>query len=101
LRSRPPTERNEASGPRSRPKPEWSSGIAPKFKQGFGRLIRSSTDRGVVVVLDRRVVTKHYGRSFLRSLPPARLFRGPAAEVLRELEGFFAGSAGGRIIAPE
>jgi DNA polymerase-3 subunit epsilon/ATP-dependent DNA helicase DinG len=40
-----------------------------KFKQGFGRLIRSQTDRGVVAVLDRRVISKAYGRSFLESLP--------------------------------
>ncbi len=41
-----------------------------KFKQGFGRLIRRTTDRGVVAVLDRRVIAKRYGAHFLRSLPP-------------------------------
>ena len=40
------------------------------FKQGFGRLIRTTSDRGVVVVLDRRLVTKSYGRMFTGSLPP-------------------------------
>ncbi len=40
-----------------------------KFKQGFGRLIRSRTDTGCVVVLDSRIVTKRYGSSFLRALP--------------------------------
>lgn len=40
-----------------------------KFRQGFGRLIRSQTDEGIVVVLDSRLVTKWYGRVFLRSLP--------------------------------
>ena len=44
-----------------------------KFRQGFGRLIRSRTDRGIVVVLDPRVVTKPYGRQFLGSLPPCRI----------------------------
>jgi ATP-dependent DNA helicase DinG len=39
------------------------------FKQGFGRLIRSTTDRGVVVVLDHRLVSKPYGRVFTASLP--------------------------------
>src|SRR5262249_24818963 len=39
-----------------------------KLKQGFGRLIRSRTDRGAVVLLDSRVVRKHYGRVFLDSL---------------------------------
>ncbi|MCC7146185.1 MAG: DEAD/DEAH box helicase [Phycisphaeraceae bacterium] len=41
-----------------------------KFKQGFGRLIRSKTDRGTVVVLDSRIVSKRYGPLFLRALPP-------------------------------
>ncbi len=40
-----------------------------KFRQGFGRLIRTSSDRGVVAILDRRVLTKAYGRLFLNSLP--------------------------------
>ena len=40
-----------------------------KFKQGFGRLIRSKSDRGRVVVLDPRIVTKPYGRHFLAALP--------------------------------
>jgi DNA polymerase-3 subunit epsilon/ATP-dependent DNA helicase DinG len=40
-----------------------------KFKQGFGRLIRSGQDRGVCAVLDRRVISKRYGASFVQSLP--------------------------------
>ncbi|MBI1370627.1 MAG: DEAD/DEAH box helicase [Planctomycetes bacterium] len=40
-----------------------------KFKQGFGRLIRSHTDRGRVVVLDRRIVSKAYGKMFIEALP--------------------------------
>ena len=40
-----------------------------KFKQGFGRLIRSKSDRGVVAVLDRRIFSKRYGQAFLNSLP--------------------------------
>ena len=40
-----------------------------RFKQGFGRLIRTSQDRGVCVVLDRRILSKRYGRSFVDSLP--------------------------------
>lgn len=55
--------------------PDWFRRVSlPRaiiaFKQGFGRLIRARTDRGVVVVLDERLVTKRYGRKFLRSLPP-------------------------------
>jgi ATP-dependent DNA helicase DinG len=40
-----------------------------KLKQGFGRLIRNRTDTGIVAILDPRVLTKHYGRVFLESLP--------------------------------
>jgi ATP-dependent DNA helicase DinG len=40
-----------------------------KLKQGFGRLIRSRTDSGIVVILDSRVKTKRYGKTFLESLP--------------------------------
>jgi ATP-dependent DNA helicase DinG len=40
-----------------------------KLKQGFGRLIRTRTDRGIVVILDPRILTKPYGRIFLNSLP--------------------------------
>ncbi len=46
-----------------------------KFKQGFGRLIRSKTDTGVVVVLDKRIVTKPYGKQFLAALPQCRVVR--------------------------
>jgi ATP-dependent DNA helicase DinG len=44
-----------------------------KLKQGFGRLIRTKTDRGAVVLLDPRIAMKAYGRTILKSLPPARL----------------------------
>jgi len=43
------------------------------LKQGLGRLIRSTTDRGVLAVLDPRLRTKSYGRTFLQSLPPCRV----------------------------
>lgn len=48
-----------------------------KFKQGFGRLIRSKEDRGVVAVLDRRLLTKRYGKLFLGSLPHCTTQQGP------------------------
>jgi ATP-dependent DNA helicase DinG len=44
-----------------------------RLKQGFGRLIRTTTDTGQVVVLDPRVRTKRYGSMFLESLPNARV----------------------------
>ena len=45
-----------------------------KLKQGFGRLIRTTADRGLVAILDPRVLTKPYGRGFLDALPPCRRF---------------------------
>ncbi len=46
-----------------------------KFKQGFGRLIRTRQDRGIVVVLDERIVSARYGRRFLDALPPCPIVR--------------------------
>ena len=46
-----------------------------KFKQGFGRLIRSKTDTGMVVVLDPRIATKAYGKIFVESLPECTVVR--------------------------
>jgi ATP-dependent DNA helicase DinG len=55
-----------------------------KFRQGFGRLIRTASDRGVVAILDRRVLTKQYGRLFLESLPQCTARQGPASNLPRE-----------------
>jgi len=63
---------------------------ALKLKQGFGRLIRTKSDVGAVVLLDRRVVTKRYGATMLEGLPPATKAIGNWADVRRELEEFFA-----------
>lgn len=46
-----------------------------RFRQGFGRLIRRGTDEGVVAILDKRVLTKRYGRLFLDALPPCTTLR--------------------------
>ena len=46
-----------------------------RFKQGFGRLIRSTTDTGIVVVLDHRIATKGYGRQFIAALPELEVVR--------------------------
>ena len=50
-----------------------------RFRQGFGRLIRSDNDRGVAIVLDSRTVTRRYGREFLTSLPEMRVTDGKGA----------------------
>jgi len=63
---------------------------AIKLQQGFGRLIRSRSDRGCVVILDSRIATKRYGQVFFASLPPAKRAIGATRDVLAELEAFFA-----------
>jgi DNA polymerase-3 subunit epsilon/ATP-dependent DNA helicase DinG len=55
-----------------------------RFRQGFGRLIRTETDRGVVVVLDRRVLTKRYGGLFIASLPQCTQRVGPVQDLPKE-----------------
>jgi len=55
------------------------------LKQGFGRLIRSLEDRGVLVLLDPRVRTQRYGQIFLQSLPPYRI-----TQNIGDVEAFFA-----------
>ena len=59
-----------------------------KFKQGFGRLIRSRYDRGVVIVLDKRVQTKPYGTVFLRSLPECTVRSGRLRQIPQEVVGW-------------
>jgi ATP-dependent DNA helicase DinG len=54
-----------------------------RFRQGFGRLIRTQTDRGVVVVLDRRILTKRYGKLFLDSLPACTMRIGALSDLPR------------------
>jgi ATP-dependent DNA helicase DinG len=61
------------------------------LKQGLGRLIRSTTDRGVLAVLDPRLRTKMYGQQFLRSLPPCRI-TSEIGELARIFEGYKAAS---------
>ena len=63
-----------------------------KFRQGFGRLIRSRSDRGVVVILDRRILSKAYGRMFLDSLPACTVRRLPMAQFPREATRWIDGS---------
>ncbi len=59
-----------------------------RFRQGFGRLIRSKTDRGVLIVLDRRLTGKRYGESFLRSLPRCTVRELASREVAGAIEAW-------------
>ena len=52
-----------------------------RFRQGFGRLIRTQSDRGIVAVLDRRVITKRYGKQFIDSLPTCTVKVASVAEL--------------------
>jgi ATP-dependent DNA helicase DinG len=61
------------------------------LKQGLGRLIRSTTDRGVLAVLDPRLRTKMYGQQFLKSLPPCRI-----TSSVDDLANFFAAESAAR-----
>jgi ATP-dependent DNA helicase DinG len=54
------------------------------LRQGVGRLMRRSDDRGVMAILDVRLFSKSYGRRFLGSLPPA-----PVSRDLQDVEKFF------------
>jgi ATP-dependent DNA helicase DinG len=54
-----------------------------RFRQGFGRLIRSRTDRGIVTILDKRVTTKGYGSAFLNALPDCEVRNGSLADLPR------------------
>jgi ATP-dependent DNA helicase DinG len=63
---------------------------ALKLKQGFGRLIRSRQDTGVVILLDSRVVTKRYGPLLLSGLPRAERVVGSWAQIRTKCEDFFA-----------
>jgi DNA polymerase-3 subunit epsilon/ATP-dependent DNA helicase DinG len=62
-----------------------------RFRQGFGRLIRTKTDRGVVVVLDKRLQSKRYGELFVSSLPVCTTVRGPLAELPKKAALWLAG----------
>ncbi len=60
-----------------------------KFKQGFGRLIRRKTDRGFILILDKRVIEKFYGKFFLNSLPRCKTVSGTTNNVFKELNKFY------------
>ncbi|WP_456274257.1 ATP-dependent DNA helicase DinG [Bacillus sp. AK031] len=57
-----------------------------RFKQGVGRLIRRSTDRGIVIVFDRRIITARYGKAFLESIPDMPVRQGELQEMVELIE---------------
>jgi ATP-dependent DNA helicase DinG len=65
-----------------------------RLRQGFGRLIRTATDRGAVMILDRRVIDRWYGRIFLASLPELPRVTGPTPAVMEALRRFYADKGG-------
>ena len=59
-----------------------------RLRQGFGRLIRTKTDRGAAVVLDRRIVSRRYGKVFLDSLPPVTIRTCGLPDLANEIRGW-------------
>jgi len=69
-----------------------------RFRQGFGRLIRTKSDQGVVVVLDKRVLTKSYGPMFLNSLPHCTRVRASVARLPEAARRWLANEWPGRTL---
>ena len=59
-----------------------------KFRQGVGRLIRRGDDKGVVLVLDRRIIEKRYGSFFINSLPDCKKIYEPLSEICKKINSF-------------
>ncbi|MBI2407071.1 MAG: helicase [Gemmatimonadetes bacterium] len=72
---------------------------ALRLKQGFGRLVRSTADRGAVVLCDPRVLRKGYGAHLLDALPPARRAVAPWASLRETLRDFYANHRGAPAIS--
>ena len=64
-----------------------------RFKQGFGRLIRTETDRGIVVVFDRRIITTKYGQVFLQSIPQIEIKEAPIEELVKNIHSWLGFSS--------
>lgn len=64
-----------------------------RFRQGFGRLIRTTSDRGVVVVYDKRIITARYGPAFVRALTGVRPFIAPEQDVIERVQSFLGSEA--------
>lgn len=88
-----PLERGRAAEVSARGKNPFRDLTVPEaalaLKQGFGRLVRTTTDRGVVVIADSRLLSRPYGRVLLRSLPECRRLEGPWDTVRAGIEQAF------------
>lgn len=60
-----------------------------QFKQGFGRLLRSQQDRGCIVCLDHRLLSRSYGKIFLNSLPSCKKSFGSKEDIYKEMRAFY------------
>ncbi len=60
-----------------------------KLKQGMGRLIRSKSDRGIIAILDNRIIHKSYSKAFINSMPGGQIIQGDERKLLAEAENFF------------
>jgi len=89
-----PLEQGRAEELKSRGKSPFAHLALPRavlgLRQGFGRLIRTVDDRGVVVIADTRIVRRPYGKRFIDSLPDCSRSEGPWVDVRTSLEAFFA-----------
>ena len=89
-----PLEQGRAEELESRGKSPFAHFALPRavlgLRQGFGRLIRTVEDRGVVVIADTRMIQRPYGKRFLNSLPDCRRVQGPWNQVRTAIESFFA-----------
>jgi ATP-dependent DNA helicase DinG len=59
-----------------------------RFKQGFGRLIRTETDRGIIIVFDKRIITTKYGNAFLQSIPPVQVKKGTMNDLVANISSW-------------
>ncbi|OIK17155.1 ATP-dependent helicase DinG [Bacillus sp. MUM 116] len=59
-----------------------------RFKQGFGRLIRTASDRGIVIVFDKRILTTKYGNAFLKSIPAVPIKKGNIDELIEAINNW-------------
>jgi ATP-dependent DNA helicase DinG len=59
-----------------------------RFKQGFGRLIRTEKDRGIIIVFDKRIITTKYGNAFLQSIPPVQVKKGAMDDLIANISSW-------------